>query len=109
MRCTACKGNIATGVEATKMVVEYIQDDGSTKIFGYMMSDGPLASAVGRLHRAFHHKCHWMRVKRETYGHSVADARARLALEQALAARAADPDYTDPPERDWRDQEVAEI
>lgn len=50
------------------MIVEYEQDDGSSKIFGYSMPDGPLTRATGQILRAYHHKCFWTIRKREHRG-----------------------------------------
>jgi len=71
MRCTSCQRNIAAGVEAQKMIVEYRQTDGTSKLFGYMMSDGPLTAAAGQMVRGYHHKCYWIAKKREARGHEV--------------------------------------
>lgn len=71
MKCCACKRNIAAGVDATKMIVEYQQSDGTTKIFGYMMPDGPLAAATGQILRAWHHKHYHVERKREARGDAV--------------------------------------
>lgn len=71
MKCSSCKRNIAAGAEAQKMIVEYVQDDGSSKIFGYMMSDGPLSSATGRILRAWHHKHYHVERKREARGDAL--------------------------------------
>jgi hypothetical protein len=53
------------------MIVEYSQPDGSTQFFGYMMSDGPLTKATGRILRARHHKCYHIARKREARGNAV--------------------------------------
>lgn len=53
------------------MVVEYRQSDGSTKMFGYQMSDGPLNAATGQLLQAWHSKCLWVERKREHRGDAV--------------------------------------
>lgn len=71
MRCTSCLRNIAAGVEAQKMIVEYRQPDGTNKVFGYMMSDGPITAATGQLMKGFHHKCYWVAKKREAKGNAV--------------------------------------
>lgn len=71
MRCRSCQRNVAAGVEAQKMIVEYRQSDGTCKVFGYMMSDGPLSAATGQLVRGFHFKCYWIAKKREARGSSV--------------------------------------
>lgn len=71
MKCNACKGNIASGVEAKKAIIEYQQPDGTTKIFGYMMPDGPLSQATGRIVRAWHNKHFHVVRKREAKGDAV--------------------------------------
>lgn len=71
MRCTSCQRNVAAGVEAQKMIVEYQQPDGTTKVFGYMMPDGPISKATGQMVKGFHHKCFWISKKREARGGSV--------------------------------------
>lgn len=71
MRCTGCHRNVAAGVEAQKMIVEYLQGDGTSRLFGYMMSDGPLTSATGQMVRGWHHKCYWVAKKREAKGDAV--------------------------------------
>lgn len=71
MRCTSCHRNVAAGVEAQKMIVEYRQDDGSSRLYGFMMSDGALTSATGQMVRGWHHKCYWIAKKREARGGAV--------------------------------------
>lgn len=71
IRCAQCKRNVAAGAEAQKMVVEYRQSDGTTKVFGHLMSDGPLTKATGRLLRGFHSRCFWALHKREARGDAV--------------------------------------
>jgi hypothetical protein len=71
MRCTYCKRPISSGVEKTKMIVSYQQEDGSTSIFGYLMADGPISSATGRLLQAWHHKCYHIVRKRVARGGQV--------------------------------------
>jgi len=71
IRCYVCKNNIAAGAAATKMIVEYAQPDSTVKIFGYMMPDGPLSKATGRMVRGYHHKCFWVIRKREARGDAV--------------------------------------
>lgn len=53
------------------MIVEYQQADGSSKLFGYMMSDGPISAATGAMVRGFHSKCYWIAKKREARGDAV--------------------------------------
>lgn len=69
-RCS-CQRAIAAGADAKKMIVEYQQDDGSIKVFGFGMSDGPLTAATGRLLRCFHYRCYWVSKKREARGDRV--------------------------------------
>lgn len=71
MRCHECHRNIAAGVEAQKMVVEYQQPDGSTRIHGLGMPDGPLTTTTGRMVRGSHSKCWWIAKKREAKGDEV--------------------------------------
>lgn len=71
MRCTSCLRNVAAGVEAQKMIVEYRQADGGLKLYGYMMSDGPLSAATGAMVRGWHFKCFWIAKKREARGDAV--------------------------------------
>jgi hypothetical protein len=71
MRCTSCQRSVAAGVEAQKMIVEYRQADGASRLFGYMMSDGPLTAASGQMVRGWHHKCFWIAKKREARGGTV--------------------------------------
>lgn len=53
------------------MIVEYRQTEGISKLFGYLMSDGPLSAATGQMVRGWHHKCYWVQKKREARGGSV--------------------------------------
>ncbi len=71
MRCTSCHRNIAAGVEAQKMIVEYRQPSGELRLHGYMMSDGPVSAATGAMVRGWHHKCYWVAKKREAKGNAV--------------------------------------
>ncbi len=71
MKCHACHINIPAGVAAAKMIVDYLQADQTVKTFGYMMPDGPLTEATGRILRGYHHKCFWIRRKREARGDAV--------------------------------------
>ncbi len=68
MKCDSCHRNIPAGVAAAKMIVEYLQPDGSIKTFGYMMPDGRLTEATGRILRGFHSKCWWIKKKRAARG-----------------------------------------
>jgi len=71
MRCCHCKRLVASGVEAQKMIVAYTQPDGSTKLFGHLMPDGPLSAATGQLLRGWHHKCYHIVRKREARGDAL--------------------------------------
>lgn len=71
MKCDHCHRSIASGVEAQKMICEYVQPDGQTKTFGYMMADGPLTKATGRLLRGWHHKHYHQLRKRSAKGDIV--------------------------------------
>jgi len=71
MKCGWCKRSISAGPEAQKMSVEYRQPDGTTKIFGHMMEDGPLSAATGQILRAWHSKCYHIERKRESRGDPV--------------------------------------
>lgn len=52
------------------MVVEYQQSDDSIKVFGYMMTDGPLSAATGRMVKGWHSKCFHIARKRAARGDS---------------------------------------
>lgn len=71
MKCCVCKRNIASGVDAQKMIVEYQQPDGTIKVFGYQMPDGSLSEATGFILRAYHHKHFHIVRKREGRGDAV--------------------------------------
>ncbi len=71
MKCAHCKRAIAAGVEARKMIVEYTQADGSVKTYGYLMPDGPLTAATGRISRGWHCKCYHLVRKRSARGNAV--------------------------------------
>lgn len=68
MRCATCKREIRRGVEEQKRVEYHRQDDGSVKIFGYQMPDGPLSAATGPLVRVIHSKHYWADTKDERRG-----------------------------------------
>lgn len=53
------------------MVVEYVQDDGSSLFYGFMMPAGPLTAATGRLLHGYHFKCFHVVRKREARGNAV--------------------------------------
>lgn len=71
MRCCSCQRNIAAGVEAQKMIVQYMLGDGTTRFYGFMMSDGALSSARGRMVKGWHHKCFHVERKRAARGDEV--------------------------------------
>jgi len=71
VKCCDCKRNIAAGVAAAKMVVEYLQADGTVKVFGFQMPDGPLTAATGSLLHGHHAKCYHMVRKRQARGDAV--------------------------------------
>lgn len=71
VRCTSCQRPIAAGAEAQKMIVEYVQTDGSLKLFGLGMSDGTIANATGAMVRGWHSKCFHVARKREAKGDRV--------------------------------------
>lgn len=71
MKCDSCHRSIASGVDAQKMICEYQQSDGTIKIYGFMMSDGPLNKATGRLVRGWHHKHYHQLRKRTAKGDAV--------------------------------------
>lgn len=71
MRCTSCLRNIAAGAAAQKMVVEYQLPDGTTRLHGYMMPDGPISAASGVMVRGWHSVCYWVAKKREARGDAV--------------------------------------
>ncbi len=71
MKCDSCHHSIASGVDAKKMICAYTQPDGATRIFGYLMPDGPLTEATGRLAKGWHHKCYHQLRKREARGNAV--------------------------------------
>jgi hypothetical protein len=72
MRCQVCKRQIRRGVEEQKRVQYHLQPDGSEKIFGYQMPDGPLTSATGPLVRVMHSIHYWADVKNASRGDSHA-------------------------------------
>lgn len=53
------------------MVVDYRQSDGSVKVYGYMMSDGPLSAAQGQMLQGAHSKCWHVARKRAAKGDAV--------------------------------------
>jgi len=80
VKCDECRLPIPAGAETTKMIVEYVQDDGTSRFFGYQMPDGPLTAATGRIARAWHGKHYHARRKREARGGSVFTAAEMDAL-----------------------------
>lgn len=90
--------HIAAGIEARKMIVAYDQIDGTVKVFGYQMPDGPISAATGSLKHGWHHKCFHVARKREARmgaGHTAPDdpiALERLHAElRQVAARIGKP------------------
>ena len=68
MRCAECKREFRRGAEEAKRVEYRRQPDGSVKVFGHQMPDGPLSEATGVLERAIHSKHYWAGVKAERRG-----------------------------------------
>lgn len=68
MKCQVCKRDIRNGAEEAKRVEYREQPDGSVRVFGYQMPDGPLADATGRLVRVIHSKHYWAEAKAERRG-----------------------------------------
>lgn len=87
MKCDSCHRNIAAGVAAAKMIIEYLQPDGSIKTFGYMMPDGRLSQATGRILRGYHSKCWWIKTKRAARG-DLATVPSGYDIEQILPSSA---------------------
>lgn len=104
MRCCSCKRNIAAGADAQKMIVEYRQSDGTSKVFGYMMPDGPLSTATGQIVRAWHHKHFHVQRKREARGDAVT---GRVLNGMPTGYEIADSDSRDVSERLDRLHDVA--
>lgn len=77
MKCEECRRSVAAGIEAQRMVAEYLQDDGTAKLFGHQMPGGPIAKATGRLVNGWHNRCFHAR-------------RRRQARDDAAASRALD-------------------
>jgi hypothetical protein len=64
MKCSDCHRPLS-GMEAQRRAEYRRQDDGTVKVFGRGMPDGPLAAAVGQLVGVKHCGCYWAAVKRE--------------------------------------------
>lgn len=63
MKCGVCRRDIRRGAEEQKRVEYHRQADGTVKVFGYQMPDGPLAAATGPLVKVIHSKHYWAAVK----------------------------------------------
>jgi hypothetical protein len=63
LRCAICKRQIRRGIEEQKRVEYRLQPDGSEKIFGHQMPDGPLAKATGSLIKVIHSVHYWAETK----------------------------------------------
>lgn len=74
MRCHGCLRMIGSGVEASRMICTYTQDDGTELTFGFQMPAGPVARATGRLKNGWHNKCWHAARKREARGGRVLGA-----------------------------------
>lgn len=68
MKCAECRRDIRRGAEEQKRVEYRLQGDGTEKVFGYQMPDGPLDVATGRLVRVIHSKHYWANLKAEHRG-----------------------------------------
>lgn len=53
------------------MIIEYRQSDGSSRIFGFGMTDGTVAQATGRMVQGWHFKCYHVARKRAARGDAV--------------------------------------
>ncbi len=137
MKCGECRRSIAAGIEAKRMICEYLQSDGTTKVFGLQMPDGPLTQATGQLTRGWHNRCYWALRKRNLRDSSIADLaaamsipeeearrlvtgpqqhtfdpaemQARAMLRRIVDRRQADPGFAQPQPSDWRDQTEANL
>lgn len=72
MKCAVCKRDIRRGMEEQKRVEYRQQGDGTVKVFGYQMPDGPLSAVTGRLVRVIHSKHYWAELKMAQRGGSHA-------------------------------------
>lgn len=68
MRCAECKLLIRRGVEEQKRVEYHLMPDGSVKVFGYQMPDGPLSAATGTLVKVIHSRHYWANTKAASRG-----------------------------------------
>ena len=80
MRCRFCQRAILPGQEQRKRVQFHRQDDGTVKVFGVNMPDGPLDSATGRVEFLAHSRCYWADKKRPL--RQAADTRGRATAEE---------------------------
>lgn len=64
MKCFFCHRPIAGG-EARRRAEYRRQPDGSLKVYGQGMLDGPLAAAAGQLVKVAHNGCYWAATKKE--------------------------------------------
>jgi hypothetical protein len=64
LKCDLCHRPL-TGQEAQRRAEYRLQGDGSVKVFGKGMPDGPLDAARGQLVRVRHNGCYWAQAKRE--------------------------------------------
>lgn len=90
MKCAVCKRPFRRGVEQAKRVEYWLQPDGTTKVFGFQMPDGPLAAATGQLVRVIHSLHYWQEHKDEARGGAHAGG-----VIQAYAGEGLDRDLRD--------------
>ena len=65
MKCAGCLKSVGGGEQGRRRAEHWRQGDGSVKVFGIGMPDGPLAAATGQLVKVEHNGCYWARVKKE--------------------------------------------
>lgn len=65
MKCWICHKPIGGGEQSRRRAEYRAQGDGSVKVFGIGMPDGPLERASGQLVKAAHNGCYHARRKRE--------------------------------------------
>ena len=63
-----CRRDIRRGAEEQKRAEYHRQPDGTVKVFGYQMPDGPLSAATGPLVKVIHSKHYWSTLKAENRG-----------------------------------------
>lgn len=68
MKCQVCRRDIRRGAEEQKRVEYRRQPDGSVKVYGYQMPDGPLSAATGPLVKVIHSKHYWAESKDQARG-----------------------------------------